>query len=124
MADSGEACQVAKKVWLRLTSFSVTPTHPKASFLHPKLKGTIMRRIIAVVVVAVAAAACSTSPTSTDRADLQARFDGGVFGGSGNLVDTVPSTPTRTNTTTAAETEVTAADTANGRGGVFGGSGN
>lgn len=82
-----------------------------------------MRKIIAVVVVAVGGAACSNSPTSTDRGDLQPSFDGGVFGRSGNSAPPTPP-PSTTNTTTATATEVTGADSVNGRGGVFGGSGN
>lgn len=81
-----------------------------------------MRKIIALTALALAAAACSSSPTSPDHADVRPRFDGGIFGGSGNAAGSPPA-PTP-NTTSAAGNEVTAADTVNGRGGVFGGSGN
>ena len=82
-----------------------------------------MRRITSLVLLAIAigTAACSGSPTSS-AADVGPRFDGGVFGGSGNFVETPP--PPAENTT-ATGTEVTAADSVTtGRGGVFGGSGN
>lgn len=81
-----------------------------------------MRKLIALATLVVAASACSGSPTSSaDQADLRPRFDGGLFGGSGNVVTPPPPAP---NTTTATGTGVTAADSVNGRGGLFGGSGN
>jgi hypothetical protein len=84
-----------------------------------------MRKIASLLLLAVAvtAAACTNSPTSSPgHGDYAARFDGGVFGGSGNAAGTTPPPPP--DNATAAGTEVTAADSSNSRGGVFGGSGN
>jgi hypothetical protein len=82
-----------------------------------------MRKLASLLLLAFAitAAGCTGSPTSS--ADVgEARFDGGVFGGSGNYTGTMP--PPAPQNTTATGTEVTAADSSNSRGGVFGGSGN
>lgn len=97
----------------------VLPTQP------PKGQ-TPMRKItsLAFLIVAVAAAACTTSPTTpSGDPHMGARFDGGIFAGSGNSAVTTPPPPPSENTTTAG-TEVTAADSSNSRGGVFAGSGN
>jgi hypothetical protein len=74
--------------------------------------------LVGLTLVAFGAAACTGSPTSADLAGVRPRFDGGVFGGSGNFTGPAPAN------TTATGTEVTAADSVTARGGVFGGSGN
>jgi hypothetical protein len=116
-AGKGYPCQVAQTVWRELQLMALrTPTAKRPSTLSARIEA--MRKTLIITTVAtVLVSACGRLPTG---APASPRFDGGVFGGSGNVVAVPPATPTGSATTSPDA----AADSSSSRSGVFGGSGN